>query len=437
MRTLARTNRGHAVAGAVLLGAVILGILLPPGLARAQQAVTLDFWAQTDSAVVPFVDQMVARFERENPGIKVNTQHFGKWTELWPKILTAVATKTVPDVVRVKEIYVFELADRGALTRLDEFARRDGSPKRGEIVPALWDAATYKGGLYGYPQFAYVMVFFYNTDAFKRAGLDPEKPPVTWEDMKATAKKLSNPSENVWGYTPYEYGTREMVFAWWLAHLWQAGGEVWNKDYSKIAINSPEGVRALEYLVDMIKAKSMLPPDTPRTGLVESGKIGMWQTGGWSFPAYAKYAPNLKYRTALQPKDKQHANLIGLDVLAIMKESRKQEAAWKFLSFMNSEENNVELAAQYGHLPVWKRAFSKPPFSTDPNWKVLVDALQNYPRVKPRSSQWEELSQKITPHLQDAYFLRKSPKEALDAAAQDATRFWQSIGGNASKVADK
>ena len=415
-----------------ILSSVML--LLPLNVAHAQQSITLEFWSQTDLAVVPVVDQLIAKFEKANPGIKVNAQHFGKWTEIWPKILTAVATKTVPDVVRIKEVHTFELADKGALTRLDEFAKRDGGPKRGDILPVLWDAATYKGGLYGYPQFAYVMVLFYNTEAFRKAGLDPEKPPVTWADMKAYAKKLSNPRENTWGYAPLEYGTREMNLAWFLAHVWQAGGRLWNNDYTRVTINSPEAIRALELLVDMIKDKSMLPPDVPRTGLIESGKIGMWGTGGWAFPTFAKYAPNLRYRTALQPKDKQHANLIGLDVMSIMKDSRNQDAAWKFVSYMNNEENNVALAAQYGHLPVWQRALSQPPFSTDRNWKVLVDALEHYPGVKQRCSQWDELAEKITPHLQDAYFLRKSPKEALDAAAIDANKFWQSIGGNASKV---
>lgn len=421
----------------LILMLVVLGLacLSDPGQALAGEKTKIEFWWRLDSAEIPFVEKILAQFHKENTDIEVKMQYFAKWPEYLQKMQIALAGGTVPDLAFMKEVYVYDLSWKGGTVDLSEFVKRSRLVNRKTIAPAYFDLFTFKGEQIAIPFNGPIMALFYNKDLFKEAGLDPNKPPTTWQELREYAKILTKPEKKQWGFAVYEYGTREINLIWFLTFFWEAGGNFWKSDYSGINLNSSAGVEALQFLVDLIKhEKTVLPPEVPREGLIESNKIGMWMQGNWVMHNYEKYAPNLNYGVTLLPKHKDYGQYIASDGLMIPRGAKNREAAWRLIEFLLRPEVNVSFNIKDGFLPVSRDALGRSPFTTDPRWKIFASSLE-IARPFPIAQGFAEMAEtKINPHLQAAMFGKKGVKEALDDAVKEANAFWVSKGGSKEQV---
>lgn len=417
-----------------ILVALVTSLALP-GPALAGEKTKIEFWWRLDSPEIPFVEKILAQFHKENPDIEAKMQYFAKWPEYLQKMQIALAGGTVPDLAFMKETYLYDLSWKGATTNLAPFAKGSKVVNREMIASAYYDLYTFKGEQIAIPFNGPIMALFYNKDLFKEAGLDPNKPPTNWKELRDYARILTKPDKKQWGYAVYEYGTREINLLWFLTFFWQAGGHFWKPDYSGIDLNSLAGVEALQYLVDLIRNdKTVLPPEVPREGLIESNKIGMWMQGNWAMHNYEKYAPNLNYGVVLLPKNKDWGQYIASDGLMIPTAAKNKEAAWRLIEFLARPDINVSFNIKDGFLPVSRDALNKPPFTTDPRWKTFVSAL-DLARPMPTAQGGAEMAEtKINPHLQAAMFGKKGVREALDDAVKDANAFWASRGGSKEQV---
>jgi len=276
---------------------------------------------------------------------------------------------------------------------------------------------------------------FYNKDLFAQAGLPVDTPAETWDDLREYAKKLTVPEKDQWGFAVYEYGTREFNLTWMMTFIWAAGGKFWKDDYTGVAIDSPEAVEALQFLVDLIyQDKTLLPPGVPKEGLVESNKIGIWVQGNWGMKFYAKAAPDLNYGTALVPRYRTHGQYVSSDGLLIPEPAKNKDLGWKLIEFLLRPDVNTELNLRDSFLPVHKDAWTQPPLSTDPRWFAFVEGIK-IGRPLPNSEYFAELVESyITPEFQAAFHKKKSPAEALSDAARKANEFWKTKGGNKDMV---
>ena len=301
--------------------------LVSVGQTYAQQRTTIQFWWRLDSAEIPFVEKIISQFHQENPNIEVKMQYFAKWPEYIQKLQIAIAGGTPPDLAHMKEPHIYDLAWKGATINVTEFVKNSKVVNRNNITPAYFDIYSFKGEQLAIPFNGPIMGLFYNKDLFREAGLDPNKPPTNWKELRDYAKKLTKPEKNQWGFAVFEYGTREINLLWFLTFFWEAGGHFWKDDYSGIRLDSPAGKEALEFLVDLIrKDKTCSPPEIPREGLIESNKVGMWMQGNWAMHNYEKYAPNLNYGVTLLPKNKEYGQYIASDGMMIPKGSKNKEA---------------------------------------------------------------------------------------------------------------
>jgi multiple sugar transport system substrate-binding protein len=434
-------NCRHRELWALVLTIVVAVGLIGPGPVAAQAPspprTTIQFWWRLDSAEIPFVEDVISRFHKEHPTIDVKMQYFAKWPEYLQKMQIALAGGTAPDLAFMKEVYIYDLSWKGATTDLTEFVRRSKIVNRDMIAPQYFDLFTFKGEQIAIPFNGPIMALFYNKDLFREAGLDPNRPPTTWTELRDHARALTKPEKNQWGFAVYEYGTREINLIWFLTFFWEAGGRFWKSDYSGINLDSPAGVEALDFLVTMIRRdKSTLPPEVPREGLIESNRIGMWMQGNWALHNYVKYAPKLNYGTAPLPKHKDYGQYIASDGLMIPKTTKREnkEAAWKLIEFLLRPDVNVSFNIKDGFLPVTREALGKPPFTTDPRWKTFVSTLE-VARPLPTAQGFAEMAEtKINPSLQAAMFGKKPVKEALEEATRAANEFWASKGGSRESV---
>ena len=115
-------------------------------------------------------------------------------------------------------------ASRGLLLDLTPYIEKSEIIKTEDIFPGPLSSVTYEGGIYGIPRGANTIALYYNADMFKAAGLDPDNPPKTWDELYEAAKELTDPSKNVYGLAFSAVGTEEGTFQF-LPWLQMTGGD--------------------------------------------------------------------------------------------------------------------------------------------------------------------------------------------------------------------
>ncbi len=395
-------------------------------------------------AALQWQEQQFARFN-ETAGatakVQLKSEPEADQTKLFQKFQATTAAGDAPDVTRLKEVWVFESAARGALLKLDTYFKNDKDLPLADLIPRFQDSVKYRGSYYAVARECSILIPFYNKELFTAAGLDPDKPPTTYETFRDYARRLTkphaDPAQGQWGYDVYEFGTREIIMFWFLGFVRRFGGDFWNKDKTAVAINSPAGYEAMEYLVNMIQRdRSTVPPGVTVPNGRTGGKIGMWETGTWQIPVYPKQFPDLSFGIMLWPKKVTHNQSPSCGSSAIHKDSRDPDAAWEFVKWWNAPEQQIGFYQNAGgNSPSRRSVFDGPPFTTDPLWKTALPGYTSPDgKARPACERYDELATSMTPHLLAGWKGEKPPRQAVDDAATAATEFWKAMGGNASKA---
>ena len=187
----------------VMCGLVVAVML---GVTAAHAAVELNMYypVAVGGPITKVIDDMIAEFEKANPDIKVKAVYAGNYDDTRVKALAAIKANQPVQLSVLFSIDVFELMDQGVIIPFEEVATSAADKQwLASFYPALMENSKVKGKIWGVPFQRSTIVMYYNKDAFKEAGLDPNKPPATWAEMAAAAQKLTkkDASGNVtrWG----------------------------------------------------------------------------------------------------------------------------------------------------------------------------------------------------------------------------------------------
>ncbi|MBE3574244.1 MAG: sugar ABC transporter substrate-binding protein [Firmicutes bacterium] len=395
--------------------------MVPTGVLAAGK--TLEFWTISLS---PFFDtqmkQLAADYEKANPGVTV------KWVDvpyaaIQQKLLSAIAAGNPPDVVNLSSDMTVQLYQQGALAPLSDYAPASAFKV---YFPKALDTFKFNGKIYGTPWYWAPKVLAYNTDIYKKAGLDPNKPPRTVAEMIAQAKQIKDKT-GMYGFMPNVNGIN------FLTIFQEAGLPIFDKSGKKAVFNSPAHVKLLQEYVDLYK-HDYFPEDTLRRGylgateLYSEGKLGMLLTGPQFLIRVEKdnKAVYDETRVAAYPLDKgqvTHTPLMGLSVPANVRD--KKEAA-KFALFATNDANQLAFAKASNTFPSTIAAANDPFFTTGgptaADQARIVDAKQlkhakDLTVVVPDAS---NLFKAFKDNIEAAFFGSKSPKQALD----DIVRVW-------------
>ena len=450
-RTAGMTRRhvvasGVAAAGGELLAACGAGGSTEPVKRERASVATVRFMPLANSA--PWVQEQFDKFNKEvGPALKVQITNEGVsgQAELWTKFQSTYAAGDPPDVARLKEIWVFEMFLKDAMKPLDPYFKSDKDFKSDDLLPLYQDNFRFKGQYYAIAREVSIIVGYYNKELFKSNGLDPEKPPETYDQFREFARKTTKagatPQDTIWGFDPYEYGTREFVFLWPFFHMKRFGADFWNRDKTAIVLNTPVHVEVMQMFTDMIhKDRSMVPsgvgvPQSTAGG--RTGKIAMWEQGTWDIPLIPQQTPDLKFGVFLWPKKQNQGHVPLSGSSAMTKAAKDPDAAWEFMKWWNTPESQIGWYLNAGgNAPSRKSSYGMPPISDNPIWKPLLNAITSGGgNPRPMLERYTELAETtITPAWMKAFRGEVPAKEALDESTRAATSFWQGIGGNASKA---
>src|SRR3989475_11812064 len=159
--------------------------------ANTEPASKIVFWhAMTAAINGPALEKVVADFNKSQSKIQVEAIFQGSYDDLLAKLNTALASNSAPALVQVYDIGQRYMIDSGEIVPVHGFIDRDKFDTS-DFEPAVINYYKFQDRLPSMPWNASSAILFYNKDAFKAAGLDPEKPPVTFTQVADAAKKLT------------------------------------------------------------------------------------------------------------------------------------------------------------------------------------------------------------------------------------------------------
>ncbi len=367
--------------------------------------------------------------QKRHPEIKFSfvEEGFG-WADLRAKFLTAAAAGNPPDVAQVDIIWVGEYVEGGLLTDLT--AKAEAWPEWSDVVDSYKEATHWKGKIYGTWLNTDVRVMAYNKKLFRKAGLDPNKPPRDWNELYDAAKAISSPPAYYgFGFPAMKVEATAMRFFAW---LYSAGGQILNDDMTKAAFNSDAGVKALAMLVKMVEDGL-----TPKS--IVSGKYGdidnavfqdkfamsfMTKTLGIAKKLIPGLTPEKfqeDFGVAAIPKAPggEWSTMAGGYLLSVPKGSKNPDLAWELISIGGGADSQFQYTAARGYVPTFYSLMERGAdyADVDPFFDVILAQLP-YAHFRPGLPQYTEISAAIQDAVQAAVLGQNDPKEALDAAAK-------------------
>ncbi len=367
-----------------------------------------------DTNTRPFMKKLKKSFEAANPDIDLNIEVID-WDAGRDKLSTLINADNAPDLANIATIWLPELVSLEVVQPLDEFVSDE---MRARFIPKTLRGASYQGKLYGLPIAVSARALYCNSKLLKAAG---EKPPATWDDLLRVARKCQDPANHVYGFGVQ--GAKTETDVYWYYFLWANGGRILNEDKTRATFNSPEGVEALQFVVDLIHKYKVTQPDTTAYDredlqpLFKSGKLAMVITGPWFWGMLEKDVPDLEYELAPIPRRKEQVTMAVTDNLIMFKSCKDKEAAWKFVQFFYDPKLRLEWAKTFGMLPELKEVAESDYIKSSPQWSLLMSLLPDG-RFVPLHPRWTKISDEIRLAMEEAQLQTKSPKQALDDAAE-------------------
>ncbi|HKT01496.1 MAG TPA: extracellular solute-binding protein [Rugosimonospora sp.] len=221
----------------------------------------------------------VAAFEKANPGITVKSISVGSQCDNPPDFTARLQGGTEADVFYGYMTDLGQVLDAGQAEDITSYVTASTVPNWDSLIPSAKAAFTDNGRLYALPYSAYTMGLVMNKNLFRQAGLDPAKPPATWQEVAAAARKIAALGNGTAGYEEYSAGN---TGGWhFTAELYSRGGQMVSDDGKSAAFNGVAGQAVLQNLHDMrftdnsVGTRQLLQwPDLLTNAA--AGKVGMY-----------------------------------------------------------------------------------------------------------------------------------------------------------------
>lgn len=333
----------------VLLLLVVAAFSVAP--LAAQDAVTLQMWSRDSNQ--DFLRELVDMWNSSHTNqIELTVIPAADFVT---RVGVASAGGEAPDLLPIDLIYVPAFAKAGNLTEIGSFI--DSLPYADKLSPSHIRLGEYNGGRYAVPFAAEGSVLLYNKGLFKQAGLDPEKPPTTWDEIYQDAKAITALGDGIYGY--YFSGACAGCNAFtYLPLIWASGGDVLSSDGLTATVDSPEVRDALEFYKKMWD-EGLIPPSAQAdtgTDFLNSfltGTIGMAGSGAFSIATLKNDHPEIDFGLTFLPgKDGGKSSFAGGDSIAITSSSTHAAEAFEFIQWVLSDEIQLQMFAARGQLPL-------------------------------------------------------------------------------------
>jgi sn-glycerol 3-phosphate transport system substrate-binding protein len=402
--------------------------------ATAAQTTEITFYypIAVGGPITKIIDGYAEQFVKENPSIRVKPIYAGTYQETIVKALTANKSGEPPVTAILLSTDMFTLIDEDAIVPWEELAKSaDDQAWMKSFFPAFMKNSQTGGKTWGIPFQRSTIVLYWNKEAFKEAGLDPNKPPATWAEQVEIARKLTK-RDGGGNVTQWGIQVPSSGFPYWLFQGFTTQNDVllMNDAGNQTYYDKPAVIEALQYWVDLSQKHKVMAPGVIEWGTTpkdffERKTAMMWTTTG----NLTNVRNNAKFEfgVAMLPAGKRRGSPTGGGNFYIFKKASaaQQQAAVKFAKWMTSPERAAQWGIDTGYVAVrpdaWQTPAMKKYVADFTVAAVARDQLQ-YAVAELSTHENQRVTKALNDGLQAALTGAKSPAQALKDAQAEAER---------------
>lgn len=383
-------------------------VLLAGGCGGQDDRRTIRFWQFWDLAVI---QPMVDRFEAAHPDVRVEVEQL-TWKSGLEKIQAALASGTQPDLCELGSTWLPRFSYDGVLEDLTDVYEAQADSF------LMWESALWQGRAFGLPWVQGSRALFYNRELFRRAGLDPDRPPETWDELLAAARAIDVLEPDVKGFGQ-NLGERYVLYKKFMVFAWSNGGCILDDD-GDVQIAGNETLEALEYYLELSKY-SLKEKQEVLDHYFKTGKLGMQISGAWNLGNYRQEAPDLDYGVALVPRPAHDrgtpVSFAGAEMLVVFRGTAMREESIALARFLQSYPQARALSRAAGSVfPASKLALEDTTFTNDEKKRVFLEQAFTS-RTAPAHPGWIEMEDVINEAIEEVLYGRRAPRWCLRSAA--------------------
>lgn len=417
----------------------------PPVNPETPEKVTITYWEKWTGFEGEAMKSTIDAFNRKKIKNKKGQVIFCNClsvTQVDRKSSLAIAGGQPPDICGFWGFNTHLFAEMGALRPLDDLIARDKIDSS-KYIPVFWEMCQHRGKTWCLPTTPATVALHWNRDMFQEAGLDPDKPPRTTEELEQFADKLTKRDSNgritQMGFLPPEPG-------WWNWCWGYFFGGKLEDGLDKLTANDPKNVEAFTWIAkfaekygreDMLAFQQGFGSfDSPQNAFL-SGRVAMVLQGVWMANFIRFHRPHMKWACGPFPSSAsfdtkgEPVTIADMDVVTIPRGAKYVDEAWEVIKYINSPEGMELLCGNaidpttgksnsggQGKLTVFRE--DRPGFierHPHPYLKVFIELAKSKNAITPRKvAVWDEYHKEMNNVFELVWLNKKTPKEALDAA---------------------
>ncbi|MBU9727772.1 ABC transporter substrate-binding protein [Lachnospiraceae bacterium ASD4241] len=332
------------------------GTAAPDAGGETGEAVTLNFWNVFTGSDGDILREIVDKYNETNTdNITINMDIMPNDT-LQQKLPASIATNTAPDFVLFGVENIAPYVSNDSLEDISDFWDTAGVDKS-NFLENVVDLSYVDGKLYGTPMQYNVQYLYWNKDLFEAAGLDPDTPPATMEELADFAVKLTDASKK-------QYGLALPTSVTYMQFLWANGGDADDTETNKNLLNSEENLKTLEWLQDLAVNKKVTPenitgPDADT--MLQAGQVAMYMSGPWQINGLNEAGIKFGIAPCVAGSAGSFSPAGGCSfVIPKGTDETKKAAAYKFMKYWLTDEVLKEWSQRNG-FPVWSKTLMEDP----------------------------------------------------------------------------
>lgn len=395
-----------------------------------QENTTVTFWTHTHPPMVDLNKELIAEYEEANPHVKIEYQTIPN-SEFFATMLTSLNAGSGPDVINMSDsqlrgVYIpRELVAPIVPEAMD--AETSDEVEARYIDGALSGASDDDGAVYGLPSEFNAVTFAINTQHFEEAGLDPDNPPTTWDEVGSMGQQLVVEENGV--MTRQGFNFLYLHSSWYMDQIGmlmhQTGGRIYNDDFTESIINEPEAVEALEIWNTLINELRVGDPNvssreaTAPLDDFANGRTSMNLMYPWSQEQIKETNPetyeHIKVVPLPQVDPGNPTTRLYAYYWAVNAASKQQEEAWKFVSFLASHGDRwLEDVNFVQPVQGWNESEPAQRIDFIDTWSEAYETGR-FDEVGP---DWSEISDIVKRAIEETIFSQVPPQQSLDSAKE-------------------
>lgn len=335
------------------------------------------------------------------------------WGDAHTKYLTSIAGEVVPDIGTMGLTWGTEFGFLGAMVDLAREYPQDIKLIKDKVFSGLWDSVAYKGMVYGIPFDLSVQVMFYRNDLLA-------KPPQTWQELEETLLNLKTQGKGML----FDWGS--MSWIGFSPYLWQAGGDFYNSEGRKAALDLEAAVTALKFFGRLYTELGVPKAQIPLEQGMRTGDFPLAISGNWKVDSLRLSAPEIqgKWSIALLPAGPtaRRTAFMGGRIMGIFSKSKHKNEAWEFIKFLFQPQTQVKLyeaarASQDSYLPTNIATWDN--LALEAEFKQVLKAQAQDAKGPPSVRGWDESTRFIEEAIQRVVLQQADAKEELSRASAE------------------